>query len=73
MLDLYGFVAETTTNIFMIKNGVFLHHLPMHVFGITRGLIISLCKENNIQLIEKYLVTVFYNADQVFNRVQWEN
>ena len=35
--------------------------------GITRGLIISLCKENNIHLIEKNIsVTELYNADQVF-------
>ena len=35
--------------------------------GITRGLIISLCIENNIPLIEKNIsVTELYNADQVF-------
>ncbi|MDG2139521.1 MAG: aminotransferase class IV, partial [Flavobacteriales bacterium] len=35
--------------------------------GITRGLIIELCKENNIPIIEKNIsVTELYNADQVF-------
>ena len=69
MLDLYGFVAETNaTNIFMIKNGaVFTPFADACLPGITRGLIISLCIENNIQLIEKNIsVTELYNADQVF-------
>jgi branched-chain amino acid aminotransferase group I len=69
MLDLYGFVAETNaTNIFMIKNGaVFTPFADACLPGITRGLIISLCIENNIPLIEKNIsVTELYNADQVF-------
>jgi branched-chain amino acid aminotransferase len=69
MLDLNGFVAETNaTNIFMIKNGaVFTPFADACLPGITRGLIIELCKENKIPIFEKNIsVTEFYNADQVF-------
>ena len=34
--------------------------------GITRGLIIGLCAENNIPLIEKNISLTEHNADQVF-------
>jgi branched-chain amino acid aminotransferase len=69
MLDLNGFVAETNaTNIFMIKDGVVFTPLPKACLpGITRGLIIELCKNNNIQIIEQDIsVTELYNADEVF-------
>ena len=69
MLDLNGFVAETNaTNIFMIKKGaVFTPYADACLPGITRGLIIELCKENKIPIFEKNIsVTEFYNADQVF-------
>ena len=69
MLDFNGFVAETnSTNIFMIKNGVVLTPFPKACLsGITRGLIIELCKENKIPIIEKDIsITELYNADEVF-------
>ena len=69
MLDLNGFVAETnSTNIFMIKEGkVFTPFADACLPGITRGLIIKICGENNIPIFEKNIsVTEFYNADQVF-------
>ena len=69
MLDLYGFVAETNaTNIFMIKNGtVYTPFADACLPGITRGLIIKICQENNIPVFEKNIsVTELYNADQVF-------
>ena len=69
MLDLYGFVAETNaTNIFMIKeNEVFTPSADACLPGITRGIIIDLCKENNIPIYEKNIsVSELYNADQVF-------
>ena len=69
MLDLYGFVAETNaTNIFMIKEKtVYTPYADACLPGITRGLIIELCRENNIPIIEKNIsVTELYNADQVF-------
>ena len=69
MLDLYGFVAETNaTNIFMIKNNeVYTPFADACLPGITRNLIIQICKVNNIPVFEKNLsVTELYNADQVF-------
>jgi len=69
MLDLNGFVAETnSTNIFMIKEGkVFTPFADACLPGVTRGLIIGICSENNIPIFEKNIsVTEFYNADQVF-------
>ena len=69
MLDLNGFVAETNaTNIFMIKNGVVITPYPKACLpGITRGLIIEICRNNNIPLIEQDIsVSELYNADEVF-------
>ena len=69
MLDLDGFVAETnSTNIFMIKNGVVITPYPKACLpGITRGLIIEICKNNNIPIDERDIsVTELYNADEVF-------
>jgi len=69
MLDLNGFVAETnSTNIFMIKEGkVFTPFADACLPGVTRGLIIKICEDNNIPIFEKNIsVTEFYNADQVF-------
>ena len=69
MLDLNGFVAETnSTNIFMIKEGkVFTPFADACLPGVTRGLIIGICIENNIPIFEKNIsITEFYNADQVF-------
>ncbi|MFQ3332354.1 MAG: branched-chain amino acid aminotransferase group I [Thalassomonas sp.] len=69
MLDLDGFVAETNaTNIFMIKNGVVITPFPKACLpGITRGLIIEICKSNNIPIVEQDIsVTELYNADEVF-------
>jgi len=69
MLDLNGFVAETnSTNIFMIKEGkVFTPFADACLPGITRGLIMKICGENNIPIFEKNIsITEFYNADQVF-------
>ena len=69
MLDLNGFVAETNaTNIFMIKNGIVITPYPKACLsGITRGLIIEICRNNNIPLLEQDIsVTELYNADEVF-------
>ena len=69
MLDLNGFVAETNaTNIFMIKDGVVGTPFPKACLpGITRGLIIGLCKTNSIPIFEKDIsITQLYNADEVF-------
>ena len=69
MLDINGFVAETNaTNIFMIKEGIVYTPYPKACLpGITRGLIIQICKVNNIEIIEKDIsITELYNADEVF-------
>jgi len=69
MLDLNGFVAETNaTNLFMIKNGVVFTPFPKACLpGITRGLIIEICKNNNIPILEQDIsLTELYNADEVF-------
>jgi branched-chain amino acid aminotransferase len=69
MLDHHGFVSELNdTNIFMIKDGiVFTPHADACLHGITRGLIMDICKELDIRIEEKNLsLTEFYNADEVF-------
>ena len=69
MLDINGFVAETNaTNIFMIKEGIVYTPYPKACLpGITRELIIQICKVNNIEIIEKDIsITELYNADEVF-------
>ncbi len=69
MLDFDGFVSETnSTNIFMIKNSIIYTPFAKYCLpGITRGLVMDICKLNNISIVEKDLsLTEFYNADQVF-------
>jgi branched-chain amino acid aminotransferase len=69
MLDHQGFVAELNdTNIFMVSKGrVFTPHADACLHGITRGLVIDICKEQNIPVEEKNLsLTEFYTADEVF-------
>ena len=69
MLDLYGFVSETNaTNIFMVKNGkVLTPHADACLPGITRGVVIEICQELNLSIVEKNLsITEFYTADEVF-------
>jgi len=69
MLDHHGFVAELNdTNLFMIKDGkVFTPFADACLHGITRGLVIEICKELSITIEERNLsLTEFYNADEVF-------
>ena len=69
MLDLNGFVAETNaTNIFMVKDEVVSTPSSKACLpGITRGLIIEICKNNNIPILEQDIsLTELYNADEVF-------
>ena len=69
MLDLNGFVAETNaTNIFMIKNGTVYTPFPKACLpGITRDLIIEICNNNDMKILEKDIsLTELYNADEVF-------
>ena len=69
MLDYAGFVSELNgTNIFMVQDGVvYTPHADACLHGITRGLIIELCKNNAIEIHEKNIsLTELYNADEVF-------
>jgi len=69
MLDHQGFVSELNdTNLFMIKDGkVFTPFADACLHGITRGLVIEICKEISIDVEEQNLsLTEFYNADEVF-------
>ena len=69
MLDIHGFASELNdTNIFLIKNNVvYTPHADACLHGITRGLVIELCKEHSIEIVEKNCsLTEFYSADEVF-------
>ncbi len=69
MLDFFGFVAELNgTNLFMTKNGsVFTPTADACLHGITRGMIIQLCREKGISIYERNIsLTEVYNADEVF-------
>jgi branched-chain amino acid aminotransferase len=69
MLDNSGFVSELNdTNLFMVKDGVVLTPFAdACLHGITRGLVIDICRSNHMPVEERNLtLTEFYNADEVF-------
>jgi branched-chain amino acid aminotransferase len=69
MLDDHGFVAELNdTNLFMTKHGkVYTPFADACLHGITRGLVIEICKDLKIPIEEKNLsLTEFYTADEIF-------
>jgi branched-chain amino acid aminotransferase len=69
MLDHLGFVSELNdANLFMIKEGTAYTPLPDScLHGITRALVVSICRDLSIQVKEQNLsLTEFYNADLVF-------
>ena len=69
MLDHMGFVSELNdANLFMITEGHVYTPLPdACLHGITRGLVIDICRDLAIPVSEKNLsLTEFYNADVVF-------
>ena len=69
MLDHVGFVSELNdANLFMITQGKVHTPLPdACLHGITRGLVIDICRDLSIPVTEKNLsLTEFYNADVVF-------
>ena len=69
MLDKDGFVAEANgVNVFCIKNGiVFTPHAHACLPGITRALVLTICRGNGIPCAEQNLsLTQFYTADEVF-------
>ncbi|MCB0567814.1 MAG: aminotransferase class IV [Phaeodactylibacter sp.] len=69
LLDKDGYVSEANgVNLFCIyKNTVFTPHADSCLPGITRALVLELCREQGIPTQEKNLsVTEFYIADEVF-------
>lgn len=69
MLDRNGFAAELNgTNIFMIKNGqVLTPYADACLPGITRGLIMEICRANDIPCMEKNIsLAELYSADEIF-------
>lgn len=69
MLDDRGFAAELNgTNIFMVKDKtVYTPHPVACLPGITRGLVMELCRSHDIPMKERDLsLTELYTADEVF-------
>ena len=69
MLDLNGFVSETNdTNVFLVaRGGVATPHADSCLPGITRRLVIALCRRNEIPCEERNLsLSEMYTADEVF-------
>jgi len=69
MLDPHGFVSTcNSTNFFIVVNNEIWTSTGEYCLnGVTRGSIISLCKGNNINVIEKnFLIEDVYNADEAF-------
>ncbi len=69
MLDPYGYVSTcNSTNFFIVRNNeVWTSTGEYCLNGVTRGSIIRICKENNIQVFEKnFFIDDVHNADEVF-------
>lgn len=58
MLDYRGYIAEaTTSNFFMIKNNILYTPIPECCLnGVTRQVIIEIAQNNNVKVIEKYIL-----------------
>ena len=69
MLDPHGFVATcNSTHFFIVKKGeVWTSSGDYCLDGITRGVVIDLCKANNIPVYQKnFSLTDVYRADEAF-------
>ncbi|NNE90996.1 MAG: aminotransferase IV [Verrucomicrobiales bacterium] len=69
MLDDHGFVSETNaTNVFIVRGETVLTpHADACLPGITRKVVIELCRENGIEIIERNVsLTEFHTADECF-------
>ena len=70
MLNQNGTVAEGTgDNVFIVKNGAVITPPPTAgiLIGVTRGAVITLAREESIQVLEKdFTVHELYNADEAF-------
>ncbi|MGI9013289.1 MAG: aminotransferase class IV [Phycisphaerales bacterium] len=69
MLDRQGFVAETNaTHVFIVHNNIiYTSNDDACPEGITRATVIELCREHNLELIQKNISTTeVYRADEMF-------
>ena len=69
MLDVHGFVSETNdTNLFLVVDGeVLTPHADSCLPGLTRKMILQICRNENIAAQERNLsLTELYTADEVF-------
>lgn len=69
MLDVNGFVSETNdTNLFLVVDGnVLTPHADSCLPGLTRKMILKICREESIPAVERNLsLTELYTADEVF-------
>ncbi|WP_445663970.1 aminotransferase class IV [Fodinibius sp. AD559] len=69
MMDIEGYVSEVNaTNIFFVNNGKVLTPFADSCLpGITRSIVIDLCKENDIPVAEKRIsMAEMYSADECF-------
>ncbi len=69
MLDVEGYVSETnSTNLFFVRDGeVRTPHADSCLPGITRGIVIGLCREHGIPVAEKRIsLAEMYTADECF-------
>ena len=70
MLDILGNVCEfTSSNLFMVKDDTVYTPIPSQMFlsGVTRSRVITLCKDNEIRIIEKEISPDFLKeADELF-------
>lgn len=69
MLDIHGFLSETNdTNLFLVNEGeVLTPHADACLPGLTRRMILRICKREGIAATERNLsITELYTADEVF-------
>ena len=69
MLDLHGFVSETnSTNVFVVRGGTVLTPFADACLpGITRGIVLELCRASSIPCAEKNLsLSEIWSADEMF-------
>ena len=69
MLDIQGFVSETNdTNLFVVSKGVVrTPHADSCLPGLTRAMVLDICRANGIPAEERNLsLTELYSADEVF-------
>jgi len=69
MLDVHGFISETNdTNLFIVRNDIVMTpHADSCLPGLTRQMILDICREENISAEERNIsLTELYTASEVF-------